>query len=274
MSDDFKRRRQFLLSSMGILGGLAMSGKPAYALRPVITARQVHPRTRQLRLCIDPGHGGRDPGAIGHHGTYEKHVVLDIGRRLHRLTEPVPHLHAFMTRDSDHYITLEDRVLLAQKHQADLFVAIHADAFQSEEPHGSSTYAFTNDGASSESAFLLAESQNKLDRGYGLRGATPGSLRQTLFDLDQTAVIGQSMGLAGHILRHTEKLAGALNPVPQRAPFVVLASPTFPSTLVETAFISNPRQEMMLRTAAFRQHMAEAILAGVLEYARENRLLA
>ncbi|APZ42269.1 N-acetylmuramoyl-L-alanine amidase [Acidihalobacter ferrooxydans] len=248
-----------------------MSRAQAHTLKPVITATQARPwRLRDAVVCIDPGHGGLDPGAIGHHGTYEKNVVLDIAHRLRRLVEAETGMQPIMTRSGDEYVTLEKRVFYAQKNRADLFVAIHADASPYSEPHGSSVYVFTRHGASSESAHVLAESQNRLDRTVGLGGQGHSLLSETLFDLESHAVLAESLIFGKHVMDNITHVDKYRYSGVQRAAFVVLAAPSFPSTLVETAFISNPEQERMLRSPAFRQRMAESLLAGIKGYFREH----
>lgn len=261
-------RRRFLISALGVAGGLTLAPSRAFAaLSPVITAAQARPkRLRDVIVCIDPGHGGRDPGAIGHHGTYEKDVVLDIGHRLRRMVEAQTGMRTVMTRDRDDYVTLENRVYIAQKHHADIFVAIHADASPYTEPHGSSVYVFTPHGASSESARVLAESQNRLDRNVGIDGHKHSLLSETLFDLESNAAMANSLVFGRHIMDNITHVDRYRYSGVQRAAFVVLASPTFPSTLVETAFISNPQQEMLLREPSFRERMAGSLLAGIKGY--------
>lgn len=264
-------RRRFLLGSLGLLGGMAMSRAHAEVLKPVITAAQARPwHLRDVVICIDPGHGGRDPGAIGPHGTYEKDVVLDIGHRLRKLIAAEVGMSPVMARDSDRYVTLEERVYFAQEHRADLFVAIHADSFPTPQPHGSSVYVFTAHGASSESAAVLAESQNRLDRSVGLGSHKDSLLSRTLFDLESHAVIDESLIFGKYIMDSITHVDPYRYTSVQRAPFVVLASPAFPSLLVETAFISNPQQERLLRSPVFRQRMAVALLKGIKGYLSQH----
>lgn len=264
-------RRRFLATALGVAGGLTLAPSSAFALSPVITAAQARPkRLRDVVVCIDPGHGGIDPGAIGHHGTFEKDVVLDIGHRLRRMVEAQTGMRTVMTRDRDHYVSLEDRVYFAQQHHADLFVAIHADASPYTEPHGSSVYVFTPHGATSESARVLAESQNRLDRNVGIDKSGDSLLSETLFDLESNAVLGDSLVFGRHVMNNITHVDRYRYTGVQRAAFVVLASPTFPSALVETAFISNPEQERLLREPSFRERMAGSLLSGIKGYFEEH----
>jgi len=260
-------RRRFLAIASGIAAGAVLPNERAFALQPVITAKQAQPwHLRDVIVCIDPGHGGRDPGAIGHRGTYEKHVVLDIGHRLRRMVQAQPGMHPIMSRDRDRYVSLEERVYFAQKHNADIFIAIHADASPYEQPHGSSVYVFTRHGATSESARVLAESQNRLDETAGVNGQGDSLLSRTLFDLESHAATNESLTFGRYLMNHITHVDRYRYSNVQRAAFVVLAAPTFPSALVETAFISNPQQERLLRNPAFRQRMAASLLAGIKGY--------
>ncbi|MEJ2479647.1 MAG: N-acetylmuramoyl-L-alanine amidase [Acidihalobacter sp.] len=260
-------RRHFLAIASGVAAGSLLPTERALALEPVITAKQARPsHLRDVVVCIDPGHGGRDPGAIGHHGTYEKHVVLDMGHRLRRMVEAQRGMRAIMSRDRDRYVSLEERVYFAQKHKADLFIAIHADASPYEQPHGSSVYVFTRDGATSESARVLAESQNQLDQSTGVDGHGNSLLSKTLFDLESHAATNESLTFGDYLMKHITHVDHYRYNSVQRAAFVVLAAPTFPSALVETAFISNPEQERLLRTPSFRQRMAASLFHGIKGY--------
>ncbi|MEJ2381801.1 MAG: N-acetylmuramoyl-L-alanine amidase [Gammaproteobacteria bacterium] len=236
--------------------------------------RTAHGRhLRDVIITIDPGHGGRDPGAIGQRGTYEKTVVLDIGHRLNALLEREDGMKPMMTRHSDHFVTLGGRVRMAEAHRADLFVSIHADASPYHYPKGSTIYVLSEHGASSVAARLLAKHQNSADRlaGVNLSGYSK-AVTSVLIDMEQTATHVDSTVLARHL---TESIAHAdIVPLHSRevehAAFVVLKSPDIPSVLVETAFISNRSEERLLQTPTFRQGMAEALLGGIKEYFREH----
>ncbi len=240
-------------------------------LEPVLSAAAVrtHDRLRDVVVFIDPGHGGKDPGAIGKHGTYEKHVVLDIARRFEALVQKTPGMRAVMSRKGDYFITLSGRVRRARAHRADLFVSIHADASPYRYPKGSTVYVLSEHGASSEAARLLAKRQNSVDRIAGIDLSTKNSMvASVLVDLAQTAAIESSFKLGENL---TQSISGVIRLHSrniERAAFVVLKSPDFPSALVETAFISNPAEERQLRTPAFRRHMAEALHRGIEDYFR------
>ena len=118
-------------------------------------------------MVIDPGHGGRDPGAVGKRGTREKDVVLGVSRRLKARIDATPGMRAIMTRSSDKYVPLRKRIEIARKSKADLFISVHADANNSSRLKGSSVYILSKNGASSEAARLLAKSENSYERKLG-----------------------------------------------------------------------------------------------------------
>jgi N-acetylmuramoyl-L-alanine amidase len=226
-------------------------------------------RKKQVRwlIAIDPGHGGEDPGAIGAAGTYEKDVVLAIGKRLKALMDQDPDLDAVMTRSGDYFIPLYGRVAKARSVKADLFVSIHADASSNRAAQGASVYALSERGATSAAARILAQKENSSDRvgGVSLNGSDQ-MLARTLLDLSQTATINESLALGFNLIRriggnqkmHKERV--------EQAGFVVLKSPDIPSVLVETGFISNPWEEVRLKSANFQKEMAEAVYEGIKNY--------
>lgn len=242
--------------------------------RPVTT----EPSKGRLIVVIDPGHGGKDPGAIGPNGTYEKDVVLQVARKLKARIDGEPGMKAILTRDSDVYLPLRDRMDIAHRHKADLFISIHADAHPSPDLSGSSVYILSERGASSEAAHLLAESENAYDLKFGgvsLNSANP-RLASVLLDLSQNAMIDRSLNLAKGVLRELAKVSNPLRSRVESAQFIVLRSPDIPSMLVETAFISNPQEEKRLRTDAYQQKLADAMFRGVkryqLAYANDGRV--
>lgn len=236
---------------------------------PVITAAAstAGPRLRDVLIAIDPGHGGIDPGAIGKQGTYEKHVVLAIARRLEALIRRTPGMRPYLIRSADTYVSLRERLRLARSKQADLFLSIHADASPYRYPKGSTVYVLSEHGASSEAARLLAQRQNAVDRVAGVNLSDKDNLvASVLVDLAQSATREASFRLGKDLTHNINRVIRLHSRTVERAAFVVLKSPDIPSALVETAFISNPSEERLLRTAAFQQRMAGAIHRGVADY--------
>lgn len=228
---------------------------------------QPHPR-RDIIIAIDPGHGGEDPGAIGPTGTREKDVVLEIGRRLERLVNATEGFRAVMIRDGDYYVGLRQRTELAREQKADFFVSIHADAFNSPRPQGSSVYALSQRGATSETAQWLADSENRADLIGGVDGALSlrdkdQVLRGVLLDLTMTATLNDSLSIGGQVLDQLGRINRLHKSQVEQAGFMVLKSPDIPSLLVETGFISNPDEERRLRDASHQQGLADAIFSGV-----------
>jgi N-acetylmuramoyl-L-alanine amidase len=230
---------------------------------------------RRIIVAIDPGHGGEDPGAIGPRGTYEKHVALAISRRLKRLIDAEPNLRAVLTRDDDYFVPLAQRVAKARRVQADLFVSIHADAFREARARGSSVFALSETGATSAAARWLAQRENEADLigGVNLDVRDP-LLARTLLDLSQTAQISDSLKVGRHVLTGIAEHNALHKPAVEQAGFAVLKAPDIPSILVETAFISNPDEELKLRSDRHQQRFAESIGDGIRRYFAGNPPLA
>jgi N-acetylmuramoyl-L-alanine amidase len=230
---------------------------------------------RRVVVTIDPGHGGEDPGAIGPRGTYEKHVTLAISRKLARLLEADPSVRTVLTRDDDYFMPLARRVAKARRVQADLFVSIHADAFREARARGSSVFALSEHGATSAAARWLAQKENDADRigGVNLDGRDP-LLARTLLHLSQAAQINDSLKVGRHVLNEIAEHNALHKPAVEQAGFAVLKAPDIPSILVETAFISNPDEELKLRSDRHQQRFAESIGEGIRRYFAGNPPLA
>ncbi|MEE9320566.1 MAG: N-acetylmuramoyl-L-alanine amidase [Granulosicoccus sp.] len=223
---------------------------------------------RDVVVAIDAGHGGEDSGAVGQRDTYEKDVTLKIAQQLYRQLAAVPGISPVMIRKDDTYIALRERIKLARQHEADLFVSIHADAFKRLAAKGSSVYALSLDGASSEAAEWLAESENKADALFGdvMLDGLEESLRQTLLDLAQNSTMESSMDLGGEVLAQLKAIGSVHKPRVEQAAFAVLKSPDIPSILIETAFISNLEEERKLNDPQFQEQLAFAIGSGVYRF--------
>ncbi|WP_110666210.1 N-acetylmuramoyl-L-alanine amidase [Salinicola halophilus] len=235
---------------------------------------QPHPK-RDIIIAVDAGHGGEDPGAIGPSGTREKDVVLEIARKLKNRIDGTPGFKAILTRDDDYYVGLRQRTLIARQQKADFFVSIHADAVRSSQPYGSSVYALSQGGATSESARWLAASENQAD----LIGGVDGSLslddkdevlRGVLLDLTMTATMNDSLATGGQVLDQLGRINKLHKSGVEQAGFVVLKSPDIPSLLVETGFISNPKEEAQLRSSGHQAQLAQAIFAGIVAHFRQH----
>lgn len=257
----------------------APSASPDPAILPQERAQTAKPErgiaTRRITIAIDPGHGGEDPGAIGRRGTYEKNVVLAIARKLKSRIDAEPNMRAMLTRDDDYFVPLAQRVQKARRVQADLFISIHADAFREPAARGSSVFALSESGATSAAARWLAQKENNADLigGVDLDRRDP-VLARTLLDLSQTAQISDSLKLGRHVLDGIGTHNTLHRNIVEQAGFAVLKAPDIPSILVETAFISNPDEELKLRSDTHQQKFAESIHEGVRRYFAKNPPLA
>jgi len=222
---------------------------------------------RSVVIVIDPGHGGVDPGARGKKGVREKDVVLGISKELARLINRQPGMRAVLTRSDDRFIELGARREIARKQHADLFLSIHANSFKSSKVKGSAVYALSEKGASSAAARALADKENAADLlgGVDLRGK-PDMVRSVLMDLTQNATQESSLQLAEKVLNGLGRVNKVHKDHVQTAGFVVLKSPSVPSVLVETAFISNPSEERVLGSKKGQRKLASAIFKGVQDF--------
>ncbi len=230
---------------------------------------------RPILIALDPGHGGEDPGAIGRKGTREKDIVLQIAQRLKKLIDAQPNMRAYLTRDRDYFVPLNVRVQKARRVKADLFISIHADAWIKPTARGSSVWALSQTGATSASARWLAQKENDADLIGGVNlGAHNPQIAKVLLDLSTGAQINDSIKVGTKVLGEIGKINKLHKNQIERAGFAVLKAPDIPSILVETAFISNPAEEQLLRSPAHQQRIATAILSGVKGYFAANPALA
>lgn len=230
---------------------------------------------RNIIVVIDPGHGGKDPGAGGRGGVHEKDVVLAIARRLKATLDATPGFQAVLTRNSDVFLPLRDRSAFARRHHADLFVSIHADAARSTTPRGSSVFALSQHGATSETARWLAQSENSADLIGGVGGDLSledkdEMLRGVLLDLSMTATVNASLSVGNDVIKQIGSFNQLHKGSVEQAGFVVLKSPDIPSLLVETGFITTPAEARLLQTPAHQQKLASAISSGLQRYFRRH----
>ncbi len=242
---------------------------------PDTPMRRDRRHARSVLLALDPGHGGEDPGATGPRGVHEKDVVLLIGRHLRELAMNTPNMRVMMTRDSDFFVPLWMRVEKAQRANADLFTSIHADGWYTPQARGASVYCLSEGGASSVEARMMAQRENASDAIGGIDiNSRDYQVAKVLLDMSTTAQINASLRMAGPTLKKMGSIVHLHSHQVQQAGFVVLKSPTVPSMLVETAFISNPEEEARLQTPAYRKQVARAIFEGIREYLATNPPLA
>ena len=226
---------------------------------------------RLVTIAIDAGHGGEDPGAIGQRGSKEKDVVLSIARRLKQKIEEQPDMRSYLTRDGDYFVPLHVRVNKARRVQADLFVSIHADAFVQPHAKGASVFALSQQGASSALARWMANKENSADLIGGLNIKTQDKdIAQLLLDMSTTAQIKNSLQVGHAVLSQIGSFAKLHKNKVEQASFAVLKAPDVPSILIETAFISNPEEELRLTDDNYQDQIAQAILKGIRNYFAKN----
>lgn len=234
------------------------------AMAPNAAVAVPHAKTRQIKIVIDPGHGGKDPGAIGKGGLKEKDVTLRLARMLRdRLNEKLSSSRLIMTRDSDVFIPLEERTAIANKNDADLFVSIHINSSPRPVASGVETYMLSV--SKDEESRRLAARENGTSR------KALSDLEFILNDLTRTAKTNDSIRLATFV---QERLAGGLqkkfsgvkgNGV-KGAPFYVLVGTKMPAILVEVSFVSNPMEEKRLRDDKYLKEAIEGISTGLMQY--------
>lgn len=231
----------------------------------VKSADDVH--GRDIIIAIDAGHGGQDPGSIGSRGTFEKNVTLAIAKRLKDRIDREPGMRAVLTRDGDYFVPHRERIARARKHQADMFISVHADAFHDRSVVGSSVYVLSARGASDESARWLADRENASDLVGGVSLEDKDDvLKSVLLDLSQGASMSASIDAAEKVMDSLYQMGNITRRGVKHAGFLVLKAPDIPSLLVETAFISNPTEEARLINPKHQQRLAEAIFKGVRSY--------
>lgn len=229
---------------------------------------------RDIIIAIDPGHGGEDPGAIGSGGRREKDVVLKIATELKTQLNQQKGFRAELTRKTDYFIPLRQRPQIARKLGADLFISIHADAAPKAAAYGSSVFALSQRGATSETARWLADTENRSDLIGGAGSVSLDGKDQVLagvlLDLSMTAVMSSSLDVGQKVLDNIGKVTKLHKKRVEQAGFVVLKSPDIPSILVETGFISNPAEAKKLSTPTYQKTLAQAIRLGVVSYFYKN----
>ena len=226
---------------------------------------------RDVVVAIDAGHGGHDPGSVGRSKTREKDVALDVSRKLAARINAESGMKAVLVRNGDYYIDHRRRTEIAHNSGADLFISVHADAFKDRRANGATVYALSTKGASDEEARLLAERENKSVQigGVSLDGKDD-VLASVLLDLSQNAALSASLDVGADIVSELGRVVKVRRRTVQQAGFLVLKSPDMPSILVETAYISNPSEEKLLRSSAHQDKLAKAMTAGIRKYFYKN----
>jgi N-acetylmuramoyl-L-alanine amidase len=228
-------------------------------------------KNRKIIIAIDAGHGGEDPGALGPRRVREKVVALQIAQKLDALFDKNPYFQGEMIRTGDYYIALPKRTKIARDKRADFFVSIHADAFTNPKAYGASVYALSTKGATSEAATILAAKENRADliggaSSLSLNDYPDDVLKGVLLDLSQTATVSSSLDAGKYVLKNMGGVARLHKKKVEQAGFMVLKSPDVPSLLIETGFISNPKEARDLSTRGYQRKMANAIYRGLVQF--------
>ncbi len=235
--------------------------------------KTVSRKVKPFIVAVDAGHGGKDSGAIGQKGTLEKQVVLQIAKKLTNLINQQPGMKAIMVRKGDIFVPLRKRMQIARKANADLFVSIHADAFENSNVTGASVFTLSSRSADKEAKqwLKLAKHENAVDLIGGISlNDKDNLLASILLDLSQAASLDISQLVARDVLRNISQIGELHSKTVQEAGFIVLKSPDIPSILVETAFISNPKEERRLKSAKYQLKIAKAIHQGIASYAQKH----
>ena len=244
--------------------------KLATSKQPVLTDTAFNfnaQKHRDIIVVIDPGHGGKDPGATGIGGTKEKNIVLAISKFLQKDINAQPGFRAVLTRTGDYYLTLRQRLAIARKDNADMFIAIHADKWKNTTAHGVSIFALSQKGATSEAARWLAQRENASELMGGVHlNDKSHLLKSVLINLSQSATIRSSLFLGNDIMQQIKPIAHLHHDRVEQAAFVVLKSPDIPSLLIETGFLSNPEEETRLKSVSYEKKLALALTHGITTY--------
>lgn len=239
---------------------------PATVLRPRARGDgKAKTKTKKV-IVIDPGHGGVDPGAIGASGGYEKTIVLAAAKTLKRVLEKTGRYDVVLTRKNDRFLRLRQRVAASRAVDADLFISVHADSIADKRLRGASIYTLSEQSSDKEAA-RLAEQENKSDiiAGMDLSDETP-EVTNILIDLAQRETMNQSARFAGFLAPELRGAVRTHRRAHRFAGFAVLKAPDVPSVLLELGYLSNAKEETMLRSRKFQEKIAVAIRRGVDQY--------
>ncbi|WP_426133070.1 N-acetylmuramoyl-L-alanine amidase [Pseudomonas sp. PWP3-1b2] len=247
-----------------------IAAEPLPLIAPVDKA---HPK-RDIIVVVDPGHGGKDPGAIGSKGQREKDVVLSIAQLLAKRLKREKGFDVKLVRNDDFFVPLRKRVDIARQHKADMFISVHADAAPRLTASGASVYALSEGGATSATARFMAQRENGAD----LLGATTllnlkdkdPMLAGVILDMSMNATIASSLQLGSSVLGSLQNITTLHQKRVEQAGFAVLKSPDVPSILVETGFISNTQDAQRLVTARHQQAVADGLFEGLKKYFQKN----
>ncbi|MBO6560347.1 MAG: N-acetylmuramoyl-L-alanine amidase [Nisaea sp.] len=238
---------------------------PESAAPPLLT-RPPRLVNEKIIVAIDAGHGGVDPGAIGVSGIYEKEIVLNAARVLKSELERTGRYEVVLTRDRDVFLQLRERIAIARREGADLFLSLHADSIPNRNLRGASVYTLS-ETASDKEADLLAQNENKSDIIAGMDfGTETPEVTSILIDLAQRETMNHSARFAGMLVREMRGEVKLLKTAHRFAGFAVLKAPDIPSVLIELGFLSNNHDEKLLRSNAHLTRVAAALRRAIDDY--------
>ncbi len=232
------------------------------------------PKSRQKIIVLDPGHGGKDPGAIGAYGkTYEKNITLAMGKELKTMLEKKGYK-VYLTRSTDIFIPLRQRVKIAQKYKADLFMSLHADSAVNKNAKGLSVYTLS-EKASDKEAAALAERENKVDIIGGVDfSENSKEINDILISLSQTDCRNKSSKFAGYMVGEMKKSIKLVSDTHRFAGFAVLKAPDIPSALLEMGYLSNKQEESQLKESGYRKKLASSAATAIDKYFNDPEIAA
>ena len=236
--------------------------------------KPVKSKARQRIVVLDPGHGGKDPGAIGAYGkTYEKNVTLAMGKELKSQLEKKGYK-VYLTRSTDVFIPLRQRVKIAQKYKADLFMSLHADSAVNKKAKGLSVYTLS-EKASDKEAAALAERENKVDIIGGMDfSENSKEINDILISLSQTDCRNKSSKFAAYVVGEMKKSVKLVDDTHRFAGFAVLKAPDIPSALLEMGYLSNKEEENLLKQASYRKKLATSAANAIDKYFKDPEIAA
>jgi N-acetylmuramoyl-L-alanine amidase len=231
-------------------------------------------KARKKIVVLDPGHGGKDPGAIGAYGkTYEKNITLAMGKELKAVLEKQGYT-VYLTRSTDIFIPLRQRVKIGQKHKADLFMSLHADSAANRNAKGLSVYTLS-ETASDKEAAALAERENKADIIGGMDfSENSREINDILISLSQTDSRNKSSKFAGYIVNEMKQSVKLVDNTHRFAGFAVLKAPDIPSALLEMGYLSNKEEESQLKQSSYRQKLANSVARAINRYFNDPEVAA
>lgn len=248
---------------------------PQSTTKKVVLDSESAVRDRDIIIAVDAGHGGEDPGSIGPSGTYEKNITLSVAKKLRDMINAEPGMRALMTRSGDYYVLVSKRPEIARKNKADLFVSIHADAFTTPKPSGASVWVLSMGRANTELGRWMEQTEKHSELLGGAAEviqdtASERYLAQALLDMSMDHSMATSYDLSKGVIRELKQVTKLHKKSPMAASLGVLTSPDIPSILVETGFISNPREEKNLNWAAYREKLARSVFKGIKAHFRKS----